>query len=1131
MFTKRLPEEFWLNWMAVAWAGLLSRRTSATSKPANGPRTIRRSPSATPLSFERLEDRTLLSSFNVAVSPQDVLAAAPGDWFEQSSAISASNRVDTYSFTLSQTTGVFIDVDARDIGLSSLDSVVILQRPNGVQVASNDDGFDFEVFNPADGRSRDSSLYADLAAGNYQIRVEGFSGVSTGAYLLRLLFDTTYAAAVPVFNSLPGAAASVYIDLDGHAASDAWGNYSASRFNFGGGPNATFSPGERLAIRNLWSVTAEDYSPFDINVTTVNPGGFVDRSAQRMVVTQSDGSIVDHGGSLGVAFVDSFASGGPTDQVAWVFAGEFDDFGAGPSAGFSGRIVAAAGEMGGTTSHEFGHALGLDHWAQSPGDANGATVFPDGIMSTPDGGLNRELWKVGSRTEDGHSQNDIAVIANATNGFGFRTDDHGDTPAAATVLPGAAPVKETHGVVSEFSDLDVFRFQASGLSTISVDVDEFVNNLDVQIRLLNSSGGLIASSDPTDSFDAAVSTNLSNGTYFLEVRSDGEAGELGQYRVRVLTFGAANSPPVARDDNLATSEDASVAADLFADNGQGADSDTETPLNISLVEINGAAVSNGQVVTLASGALLTVQSNGNVVYNPNGQFDSLPAGGLANDTFSYTIVDGDGRTASASVTVAVSGLNDAPVATNNAFATIKGNSASGNLITDDDGFGADRDVDGSTLQITHINGLPVVNGQMIVLASGARLTIFSDGRYLYNTGVAFNHLTPGQSAADGFNYTLADSQAVSDTAQVGVTIFGGEFNIAGNSAVLVGSDGPDSIIYRVVNRLLNINGRTHVLPSHIDFVRVEGSGGDDLLNLIATSGDETALTRPGQVFLEHDSSHAGFDFAAGDLETVIVDGNGGNDAVTIRDSMGEVNERLFARPAINNALLFASDASYFTSVFGFQVTALFSDGDDLVRFFDSAANEVVIARPGNASLSSGGLVTNVQNFDSFLARSLGGTDVANLFGTTAVDFLTGRNGFAVLSAGGVNLQFDSFETVNANGLGGDDLVRFLGGPQDDLLVAGPDVASFTTGVSVLNATSFERLIAEARTGANDRAILTGTAGADAFAGSPSFGELTGLGFFHRTFNFDRITIRGLAGVNTLTDNGINYVLIQQGTWV
>ena len=131
---------------------------------------------------------------------------------------------------------------------------------------------------------------------------------------------------------------------------------------------------------------------------------------------------------------------------------------------------------------------------------------------------------------------------------------------------------------------------------------------------------------------------------------------------------------------------------------------------------------------------------------------------------------------------------------------------------------------------------------------------------------------------------------------------------------------------------------------------------------------------------------------------------------------------------------------------------------------------------------------NVQSIDRFYAQSLSGNDIANVFGTGATDFFIGRNGFGVMTAGGQDLLFDSFATINANGPGEDDQVRFNGGPGDDLLAAGPHAASFTTGVSVINTTSFDLLIADARTGANDRAILTDTNGADAFAGSPDIDE-------------------------------------------
>src|SRR6185503_8682144 len=52
-------------------------------------------------------------------------------------------------------------------------------------------------------------------------------------------------------------------------------------------------------------------------------------------------------------------------------------------------------------------------------------------------------------------------------------------------------------------------------------------------------------------------------------------------------------------------------------------------------------------------------SGGVVSYNPNGQFDYLQVGETATDTFSYTVSDGHGGFDTATVTVTITGVNDA----------------------------------------------------------------------------------------------------------------------------------------------------------------------------------------------------------------------------------------------------------------------------------------------------------------------------------------------------------------------------------------------------------------------------------------------------------------------------------------
>ncbi|MDF1751216.1 MAG: PKD domain-containing protein [Verrucomicrobiales bacterium] len=62
-----------------------------------------------------------------------------------------------------------------------------------------------------------------------------------------------------------------------------------------------------------------------------------------------------------------------------------------------------------------------------------------------------------------------------------------------------------------------------------------------------------------------------------------------------------------------------------------------------------------------AGLLYAIDPNGGVTYDPNGQFDYLQAGESATDTFEYTVRDKFGLESTATVTVTINGVNDAPV--------------------------------------------------------------------------------------------------------------------------------------------------------------------------------------------------------------------------------------------------------------------------------------------------------------------------------------------------------------------------------------------------------------------------------------------------------------------------------------
>jgi hypothetical protein len=83
----------------------------------------------------------------------------------------------------------------------------------------------------------------------------------------------------------------------------------------------------------------------------------------------------------------------------------------------------------------------------------------------------------------------------------------------------------------------------TGQTLIQANVDDYLNNLDVELRLYNSIGTLLATHDPAGSFDGQLFLNLAAGTYYVEVRSDGDPGEAGQYNVVVYPPGSLPPPP------------------------------------------------------------------------------------------------------------------------------------------------------------------------------------------------------------------------------------------------------------------------------------------------------------------------------------------------------------------------------------------------------------------------------------------------------------------------------------------------------------------------------------------------------------------------------------------------------------
>jgi hypothetical protein len=688
------------------------------------------------------------------------------------------------------------------------------------QIAINDDGYDFEGFitptipqyntRPSTANLRDSSMYVELLQGDYAIGVGSFGGQSTGDYELRILADKNFTERPPALHSLTrgdgspvpppagpdfppntnllfldffgqfdrGAQPDAFFsfDFDDRLNAPAYDDIPEIRDPFTGEilqeaqdyftskeiqDRPLYSPAERLAIKNIWSIVAEDMKPFDINVTTVDltNGTFRDQEAFRMLVTSyhpenfnwpNGGTGVDEENEfdlgfptlMGAAAFDSWAEGGGdiwigpnaerNDQLGYLFAANHENFfdasfGDTPN---SGIVMARSIQIANTISMQFGQALGMrkflldgprnnfimqetyfpgphlgnDEWDHPPfpiahdwqcpsgGTAregtNGGTWRPHDNPENPwapfigvpwEGGpdmphrltmgLNRVTWGQGrpcdfaSLNDPTRVQNDIARAVglndpddqgagNAVdNSIAFRQDDHTSDPLFGPTSLGSN-LRENEirvGVISELNDLDYFTFGVNrdGPITIKIDVNEYINNLDTQVRVLDArtQGVVYGQSSPTGSFDSQVMINADRQTlYLVEVSTQGEFGELGSYELQILF----PEPPRARNDQVTTNEEVAVTIPILANDDPGDDAIDPTSV---------------QIVSQPTNGVVTVDAAGVATYTPDVNF-------FGTDTFRYNVDNNiGGMSNNATVSIVVVNVPDPPVAIDDSAVT------------------------------------------------------------------------------------------------------------------------------------------------------------------------------------------------------------------------------------------------------------------------------------------------------------------------------------------------------------------------------------------------------------------------------------------------------------------------------
>ncbi len=327
-----------------------------------------------------------------------------------------------------------------------------------------------------------------------------------------------------------------------------------------------FSDAERRLVQEIWQRVAEDFAPFDVDVTTEQPA--LERISRASAEDQVYGMDVlfallveswNIPGSAGFGMPGAFSANSPgADSMK-------------PSLVFYTADVINARTLADSATREVGITLGLrtdvqgcngePYAGQGDSEVNGWAPIMGELSERPLRQFDKGEYADPGICGEGAvpPQDDFIVMQGA--GLLLRADEAGNTTGTASWLPVTSSAGRSAasfgGVIASADDTDVFYLDAgAGVLDITVEPAPLGPNADLELTLRNSAGNVVQVNKPIQNLGAAINVSVgAPGRYFLEVKGGGEGdplltgysnyGSVGGYELAGSFATPSNAPPSA----------------------------------------------------------------------------------------------------------------------------------------------------------------------------------------------------------------------------------------------------------------------------------------------------------------------------------------------------------------------------------------------------------------------------------------------------------------------------------------------------------------------------------------------------------------------------------------------------------